>query len=85
MRIYNEHNATLSSKARKITAPKGGRINTQSILVMFLCCIVTDYENTVLNVFMAFNRELSFESPLLKPHKEKWQITILFSLFENKR
>ncbi|EMX53387.1 hypothetical protein ECJURUA2010_1471 [Escherichia coli Jurua 20/10] len=35
--------------------------------------------------FMAFNRELSFENSLLKPHKEKWQITILFSLFENKR
>ncbi len=41
-------------KPEKITAPKGGRINTQSILVMFLCCIVTDYENTVLNVFYGF-------------------------------
>ncbi len=29
---------------------------------------------------MAFNRELSFESSLLKPHKEKWQITLLFSI-----
>lgn len=43
-----------SLKPEKITAPKGGRINTQSILVMFLCCIVTDYENTVLNVFYGF-------------------------------
>ncbi len=29
---------------------------------------------------MAFNRELSFENSLLKPHKEKRQITLLFSI-----